>query len=560
MKWIVAWTFTVAVLLLGSCGKTPLPVNGGTVVIALSSDADLLNPLLGTGSNTGAVIQFLFPDLTEQDFNPSDGTLRFTPSYAKSWEWKKEGLTLIYHLRTDAFWSDGIQVTSQDIKFSYQLYGDPKVASPRSNYLNYLIKNNDGQIDFDRAIETPDDSTVIFNFESAYQKDQQLLHTQLGFVPAHLFQKIKAKDVRTASSNWKPVSAKHYAFLSWVPKQEIVLVRNPRWVIPHAAYIDRLVFRIIPEMSTRLIELKTGTADIVEGLSPDDAVDIEKQDPHLRIETQKYRRFEYVGWSHLDNEIYKKSKHKIVQPHPIFGNKQIRKALTMAIRRDELVEGWLGKYGQICIGPISPAFLWAYNDSVKPMPCDPEKALFILRQEGWIDHDGDGILDKEGKKFEFTITTNSGNPRRAFALQKIQSDLKKIGIICHAEWVESSVFTNGLKNKEFEAFITGHNVNMTIDLLPQYGSDIERNTFNAVSYQSWKVDSLIHVAASAIDVHHAGPVYKILHRVIYEDQPVTYLYWYDNIVGINNRVRDTHVNILSPYYRYYDWYVQDSIR
>ncbi len=564
MKRAVVGAFLLTLFFFVACGKScdvgDEKPSGGTVIIALSSDPDMLNPLLGTGSNSGAVLQFLFPDLAEQDFDSTEGTLRFRPSFAKSWEWKNGDLSLIYHLRSGMLWNDSTPITAEDIKFSYTWYAHPVVASPRRNYLNTLIKNKEGQIDLDRAIQMPDDSTVVFNFSSAYPRIQQLLHTQLNFVPAHIFQKISPEEVRTSVFNREPVTAKHFYLSKWVPKQEMILEKNPYWTVPHTAYIDRIVFRIIPEMSTRVVELKTGTVDIVEGLSPEDAADIEKNVDHVRIETQPYRRFEYLGWNHIDGEIYKKSKHKIVRLHPIFGNKKIRMALTMAIRRDELVETWLGIYGQISTGPISPAFKWAYNDSVNPILYDPESAKSLLAEEGWKDHDGDGILDKDGKKFEFTITTNSGNPRRAFALQKIQSDLKKIGIVCHSQLVENNVFHSGLKNKEYEAFITGHNVNMTIDLLPQYGSDLERNTFNAASYQNKIVDSLIIVAASSSDVHLAGPVFKTLHRMIYEDQPVTYLYWYDNIVGINERVKGTNVDILSPYHRYYDWYILDSTR
>lgn len=533
---------------------------GGTVVIALSSDADMLNPVLSSGSNTGIVLQFLFPDLAEHDFDSINGIDRLLPSVANSWEWINDGLSLVYHLRNDVFWSDSVKITSHDIEYSYRLYSHPKVASPRRNYLNFLLKNNSGQTDFDRAIETPNDSTVIFNFATAYQKNQQLLHTQLNFIPKHIFEWLDPEDVRTSLRNLEPVTGKHFKFSKWERKQELVLVKNAKWKIPHEAYIDRVVFRIIPEMTTRIIELKTGAVDIVEGLSPEDAKDIQKNNPNLRIETQPYRRFEYVGWSNIDVELYKSSKGKTIRPHRLFGNKNIRTALTMAIHRDELVESWLGSFGQISTGPISPAFRWAYNDTLRPIPFDPARAKTLLAEEGWTDHDGDGILDKNGNKFEFTMTTNSANPRREFALQKIQSDLKKIGIVCRSQFLESNVFNSGLRNKEYDAFITGNNVNMSIDLQPQFGSDLERNTFNAASYRNREVDSLLQITASIPDVQMAGPVFKELQRIIYYDQPVTFLYWYDNIVGINQRLRGTHVNILSPYYRYYDWYISDSAR
>ncbi|MBL7993924.1 ABC transporter substrate-binding protein [bacterium] len=545
-----------------ACGKTGDPVvpSGGTVVIALSSDADMLNPLLSSGSNTGIVLEFLFPDLAEHDFDSINGIDRLLPSLANSWEWINDGRSLVYHLRNDALWSDSVRITSHDIKFSYGLYDHPKVASPRRNYLNFLVKNNSGQTDFDRAIETPDDSTIIFNFSAPYHKSQQLLHTQLSFIPKHIFESLDPEELRTSLRNLEPVTGKHFKFSKWERKQELVLVKNANWKIPYEAHVDRVVFRIIPEMTTRIIELKTGAVDMVEGLSPEDAKDIQKNNPNLRIETQPYRRFEYVGWSNIDVELYKTSKGKTIRPHRLFGNKNIRTALTMAIQRDELAESWLGSFGQISTGPISPAFRWAFNDTLRPIPYDPARAKSLLAEEGWIDHDGDGVLDKDGKKFEFVITTNSANPRREFAMQKIQSDLKKIGVVCYSRLLESSVFNSGLRNKEYDAFITGNNVNMSIDLQPQFGSDLERNTFNAVSYRNREVDSLLQIAASIPDVQTAGPVFKELQKIIYYDQPVTFLYWYDNIVGINQRLRGTHVNILSPYHRYYDWYISDLAR
>ena len=528
------------------------------MVIALSSDPNTLNPIVSNGSNTGLVLQFLYPDLVEHDFDSTGGTDRLLPALAKSWEWKNDGRSLMYHLRNDLLWSDTVRITSADIKYSYQLYEEPKIASSRRNYLNTLIKNKAGQTDFERAIETPDDSTIIFNFSKAYQKDQQLLHTQLDFVPKHVFESIEPASIRTSTRNLEPITGKHFKFEKWARKQELVLLKNPNWKIPHEAFIDRIVFRVIPEMTTRLVELKTGNVDMVEGLSPQDALDIEKNDPQLRIESQPYRRIEYVGWSNIDLEAYRTSNHKVIRPHPLFGNKNIRIALTMAIQRREIIEGWLGRYGQISTGPISPAFRWAYNDTLTPIPFDPERAKALLAVEGWEDHDGDGVLDKNGKRFEFTMTSNSSNPRREFVLQKIQSDLKKIGIVCNSRLLESNVFNGGLKNKEYDAFITGNNVNMSMDLQPQFGSDLERNPFNAASYQNRHVDSLIYLAASLPDLHAAGSIYRELQKIIYYDQPVTFLYWYDNIVGINNRLHGTHVDILSPYHRYYDWYISDT--
>ncbi len=537
-----------------SCGKNKTIPLGGTAVVALGSDADALNPIISSNVNGTLILYFTFPDLTDHEFDASRGMDTLLPALARSWEWTNGEKSLVYHLRGDARWSDGTPITAHDIKLSYQLYDHPKVASVRKSKLNFLIHVN-GRVDFDKAIGTPDDTTIIFNFNSAYQKNLLIESTQLGFVPRSVFETMDPEKVRTANFNMNPVTGKHFTLLKWARKQEIVLQKNADWKIPHAAYLDQIVFRIIPEMTTRIVELKTGNLDIVEGLSPDDAHDIQKHNPNLRIEKQSFRRFEYVGWSNVDIQAYQKSKHKTIQPHPLFGDKRVRRALTLAIHRDDLIQSWLGEYGQAAVGAISPAFSWAYNDSIHPLPYDLRGAKQWLTEAGWTDHDGDGILDRDGKKFEFMLTTNGANPRREFAALKIQSDLKKAGIVCHVQLLENNAFNGGLKNKEFDAFITGMTTAMTPDLEAQFGSDLEKNLFNAESYQSAAADSLLRLAATKTDRAEEGSVYKALQALIYEDQPVTFLYWYDNIVGINNRLQGTHVDILTPYHRYYDWYM-----
>jgi len=527
-------------------------------VIALPNDADVLNPLFWSNSSTGLVLQFTFPDLAEPDFDTANGAVTYAPMLAKSWEWSDQGRTLAYHLRSGAKWEDESPVTSQDVKFAYFLYANPKIASTRKTALTYFLKNDSGQTDIERSIDTPDDSTLIFHFQKAFDPNQQLQNTQLYFLPKHIYEQIEIGKVRTSNYNDAPITGKHFTVKKWSKKQEIVLDRNPHWTIPHAAYLDRVVFRIIPEMTTRVVELKSGNVDFVEGLSPDDVQDLSKNAPQIRFEKQSYRRFDYLGWSNIDGDLYRKSEHKKIQPHALFGDSKIRRALTMAIDRNQIIQAWLGEYGQAAIGPVSPLFKWAYNDTLKSMPYNPAEATRTLNECGWRDHDGDGILDKDGKKFEFTITTNSANPRRSFAVQAIQSDLKKIGIACHTQLVESNVFNVGLKNKEYEAFIGGLNVSAAIDLKSQFHSDLEKNTFNFYSYQNLRVDSLLDMASTKWDPAEAGTIFKEIQSLIDLDQPVTFLYWFDNIVGINNRLQGTHVDFVSPYHRFYDWYISTT--
>ncbi len=546
------------IILISGCGKRSPDADiprGGTVVIALPADADALNPILWSGSSTGTVLQFLFPDLLEMDLDSSSGKIVFKPALAKSWEWNGDGTSLTYHLRTDAAWEDGVPVTAHDIKYSYVLYAHPDIPGVRKNYLQYFLRNDKDEPDIDQSVLVPDDSTITFRFSRAYEKSQQMAHTQLNFVPKHIAGKIEPSKWVSSEFNSRPVTGKHYRLHQWNRKQDITLVKNEKWAIPHEAYPDRIVFRIIPDMNTRLIELQSGSVDIVEGLSPDDARRIMKSGGPVRIEKQSFRRFDYIGWNNIDKDVYQKTKGKVIRPHPLFGDRKVRRALTMAINRNSLIGGWLGEFGQESTGPVSPAFAWAYHDSLKPLPFDPEMAKELLREAGWDDHDRDGILDRNGRKFELTLVSNTGNPRREFAMQKIQDDLKQVGISCRLQLLESNVFSAGLKKKTYDAFIGGISASVTLDLTAQFGSDFRISSFNYYGYQNQKVDSLIRVMNEYRDITEAGPVVRRIQELIYEDQPVTFLYWFDNLVGIHRRVMGTSVDFLSPYHKFYDWHL-----
>lgn len=525
------------------------------MVIALPADADVLNPILWGGSSTGTVLQFLFADLTTQRFDSTQGLVVDEPGLARSWEWSEDGRQLTIHLRSDARWSDGVPFTSEDIRFAYSLYGQPKSGTARTTSLVHLPRMATGALDVDQAISIPDDSTAVFHFLRSYERHQQLNHAGLYSVPRHVLGETDPDSLRSSPYNVNPVSAGHYVLKKWIRKQEIELARRGDWSIPRPAHVDRIVFRILPDMSTRLIELKTGGVDVVEGLSPDEADEIERSDLDIRIERQSHRRFDFAGWNHIDAEVYRRSGGRTIRPHPIFGDRRVRRALTMAINRRELLVGWLGAYGQLCEGPVSPALRWAYNDTLTPMPFAPDSARRILADAGWEDHDGDGILDRKGQRLEFTLVTNVGNPRREFAVQKIQSDLQKIGIQCRTRLLETNQFNAGLRKREFEAFVAGLSTNLQADLQNQLGSDLERSVLNYSGYRNPVVDSLLNAASSKTELIEAGSALKKIQAILMEDQPLTYLFWFDNIVAINNRVKGTHVSILSVYERFYDWHV-----
>lgn len=548
------WLIVLAIIHLTGC-MPHTPSDGGIATIALSSDPETLSPLFATGTNSSAVIYFLYPDLVEYDFNEITGRDTNLPSLANSWTISDDYSTVTYHLHTHAHWQDGKKITAHDFAYTYRLYFDPQIGSARRTRSDIVQTRDDGSIDWENVIRTPDDSTIVFHFKKNTPHHRMTEWAQQTPIPKHVLDTIPPSRIRTSWFNQKPVSGKHFILERWERKQNLILKRNSEWTIPDKAHLDQIVFRIIPDMTTRLIELQSGRVDVVEGVNPSDAAELRKQS-RFRIERQSGRRVEFVGWNHIDPSPYISS--GTIKPHKFFSDQRVRKALSYAIHRAEITQNWCGEYGQIASGPVSPVFRWAYNDQLPEMTYDPDSARIILQSAGWADHDGDGILDNNGKPFQFTLTTNTGNPRREFIAQKIQSDLLRIGIKIEIQMLETAAFNAALRERKLDAFITGYSVNMNLDLQPQFGSDLKKNTFNASGYQSAEADSLLNVIYNAADRYSVADAYRALQSVIYRDQPVTFLFWYDNLTVFNNRVRGTHADIYSPYHRFWEWYIEEN--
>jgi peptide/nickel transport system substrate-binding protein len=213
----------------------------------------------------------------------------------------------------------------------------------------------------------------------------------------------------------------------------------------------------------------------------------------------------------------------------------------------------------LAIGPVSPAFKWAYNDSLRPYPYDPTKAKELLKEEGWEDHNGDGVLDKGGRKFSFKLRTNSGNPRRAYAGVIIQNNLKAIGIDVEIEQLETNVFLDGLRKKRFDAFLSGFSVPLEMDFESFFGSELDKDTFNTASFRNKRVDEIFSASRNVVNVADAAPLWKEFQSILYEEQPITFLYWIDRLVGVNNRLQGTSVSILGALTDMGSWYLTPTV-
>ncbi|MCX8010836.1 MAG: ABC transporter substrate-binding protein, partial [Ignavibacteria bacterium] len=500
------------------------PVYGGSVIIGIAKDVDFFNPLFSQDVTSSLINDLIFSALTSSDFDLEEGKLIYIPSLAKSWTISSDEKSIIYNLDCSLKWSDGNKFTADDVKYSYLLYTHSKVGSIRQDYAEYFIKNSKGEVDASKSFEVINDSTIKFNF-SERVKDP-LFITGLPIVAKHIFDKLKFEEINLSDLNFKPVGIGPFKLEKWNEKQEIILSRNENSNFKKKPYLDKLIFKILPEYNNRINQLKSGEIDLVMGnLRPEDAMDIKSNYPSLRIETLVGRDYDYVGWNNIDQKIYEKSKGKIIKPHPLFGSKIIRKALTYAINRKEIIDGYFGEFADFAVSPVSPLFKKYFNSSIKPLEFNQEKAKELLKQEGWIDSDGDKILDKNKVPFKFTLSIPSNKPQREYAATVIKNNLSAIGIDVTIETVEPGIFIENVFAKKYDAFIVGWNVALDLDLESYWSSDLKKYIANTVSYQNKEVDNIFNRTSTITEFDSLKNLWFRFQEIINEDQPVTFLYW-----------------------------------
>jgi peptide/nickel transport system substrate-binding protein len=226
----------------------------------------------------------------------------------------------------------------------------------------------------------------------------------------------------------------------------------------------------------------------------------------------------------------------------------------MAIDVQELIDTLCQGYAQPCHGPVPP-MLWACHGNLAPLPFDPDSARAALAEEGWLDHNGDGWLDRDGKEFEFELKTNLGNELRVAAAPMIQAQLEEIGVRVIPRSYEWNGLWDSILDRAYEgAVLLGWSVGWKADLKPLFHSESHAG-YNHTGYSNPILDLLIDRALAMETLEEAKPLWQEAQAQIVADQPYTFLFITDKIFGVNKRVRGTLPDPRSFYRNLEDWWV-----
>jgi peptide/nickel transport system substrate-binding protein len=562
-----------------------------TLVIAVGSDAANLLDVVSQSASDSAIIENIFYPIADAEF---ECELKYTPAFAKSWEWNEDGTVISMTLRDDIQWQDGTPMTPDDLAFTMELVEDKLVASPRLAYIEYLKPGFRPKI--------IDATHIEYHFTHAYDRVTQVAHAAvLSPAPKHILKDADRSTLRGNDFNVNPVVSGRWKVAKWDRGQKIVLEPNENWSGPadEKPKLKRVIFKILPEYATRLVELETGAVDLAEGIQIADADRLAKEHPEIKLYRRGWRFMDYIGWNNIDpadfkaksdaaNDVIAAANKKIdamglsedeakakkievaeankvdlwdVKPHPLFGDPRVRRALTKAINIDKLVADLLTsevtgeKYGRPAVSTITPELCKTDGElQIKRLPYDIAMAKAELAAVGWTDSDGDGILDKDGKKFSFTLQTNSENARRAKSAIIVQANLKDIGVDMQIERIEFNTFSEKHRKKDFDATLGGWSAGLFVDPTVIWHSGVDYQ-FNFVSYQNKEVDALMEKGLREPNPDLSNPIWIEMQAKVYEDQPYTFLFWRDDIVALSARFEDAEINVQSPYGHLHRWNV-----
>lgn len=514
----------------GASAAAASPRRGGTVVMGWLAEPSSANYLIVPSSQvTNEVLFRVFLHLVEEQADFADHPPTMAPMLAKSWEWSPDHKTITFHLRENVVWSDGVPVTAADVRWTWQAQINPDVA--------WEYADAKGRI---TDVEIVDPHTVRYHFSQVYAT--QLLDINEGMVlPKHAWEKLSFSQWRQNGEWFKQhlVVNGPFTIASWVPGQQIVLQRNPRYYEKGLPYLDRAVMRPVADQATAFAQLLNGELDFVPQLGPPDVPRV-KANPRLQLIPYWFNLYVFVGWNN---------------DRPLFKDPEVRRALTLAIDRQTIVETLLGPYGRVASSPILSS-VWAHPRSLQPWPYDPAEARKILAAKGWRDTDGDGVLDRGGKPFAFELLVNSGNQLRTDAAVMIQDHLKRVGIRCTPRQVEFNWLVEQSRAGTFDAIILGQSMDTSLDLRSTFHSAAIQEGSNAYHYRNPEVDRLIDEAAAQRDILAEKPYLERIQQILHQEQPFTFLWESQRLTAADKRVHNLKPTMLWTLFNLKEWWVE----
>ncbi len=485
MKTYRTWFTALALVLLLAAALTAPAAAASQIVVAQGVDATTMIPNMESVTSTNNVLEHIYDTMVWRDEN-----LVIEPALAVSWE-TPDDLTWIFHLREGVYWHDGTPFTAADIKYTLDYILDTDNASQYRPY-HVLIEE----------VEVIDDLTVRITTEAPHP----LMLARLSMTQIFAKHHMEAHDRTYLASN--PLGTGPYTFVEWVRDERIVLERNEdHWRGPAA--VERIIFRPIPESSTRIAELSTGNVDVIVNVPPHQMATVDNI-AGAGVATVPSVRVIFLGIN-TENE-------------GPWQNKLVRQALNYALNREIIIEAILDGLGTLLAPGGLSNYHFGFDPTVEPFPYDPDKAQELMAEAGYPDGFEINIVIPDGR---YAMDREVG--------EAIVGMLRNIGLTVNYEILEWGVYVGRINAREMsDLYLLGWG-GATVDAEGTFGPLLRSG--NPLSYFSnEEVDSLILAGATTVDPDARMAIYAELHRLLKEEAPWVYLHQQEDIYGLADRL------------------------
>lgn len=506
---VVLATFTSLKLFAG-LGNPNAPI-GGDFLYNLGSPPTSLNPLSSVDGGSSRVQSYVFESLLDRNLD----SYEWEPSLAESWRILNNGMTFEFKLRPGMKWSDGKEITVEDVKFSFDAIVDKNNTYKTASQKPYYEKIKEAKI--------IDKNTIEFIAQDTYFNNFEVVATMV-VVPKHVYE--KKSDAQMKKLNKTMVGSGPYMLDSFDRSKKLVLKRNPLWWGNNEKSqkghhnFARIIMKFIKDEMISLTTLERGELDI-DTLSPEIYMkktngpkwgkDIFK----VKAENKAPGGYSFIGWNLND---------------PLFKSKKTRKALAHLLNRELMIEKFEYNFAVPATGPLYIQSEYA-DKNVKPVNFDPKEAIKLLKEDGWKDTDGDQILDKmiDGKKVKFSFTILEPLADFLKYLTIYKEDAKKIGVEVNIKQIEWNSFIKlVIDERKFQAVRLAWGGG-SVEWEPKqvwHTSSIANGGSNFVGYSNKEVDKLIDEAQTTMDKKTRVKLLKKVYSMIAEDYP--YAFFFNN--------------------------------
>lgn len=494
---------------------TDTPEYGDTLVENENAEPAHLNILLATAD---AYSNYICSHIQETMLKLNNDTLEFEPHLAERWEISDDHLHYTFYLRKDVKFSDGVPLTANDVKVTYELIMNP--ANDTADLRNYLQ-------DIEH-VEVIDDHTIRFDMTKPYFRHLLTLGL-FNVFPAHIYGQ---GDLNQHPNNRNPIGSGPYVFDSWTTGDRIVLRRNENYWGPRP-YLDKRVFRIIQDDNAAFQALERHDIDKSE-IQPEQWAR-RTSNPRFEKEFQKLvldspipgylSRFNYIGWN---------------MRKPQFADKRVRQALCMLFDRESVIKNiWKG-YGKVAVSDIyykAPD----HNPNLKPWPFDPNRAKQLLDEAGWKDTNGDGIRDKDGQNLEFELSYGSSVSEYNQLGAVYQDELRRAGIRMTLGPLEWATFQQRVHERKFDACMLAWLSPPLYDGYQLWHSSQAADGSNYPGFVNAEADALLEEVRITFDNEARYALNHKFEAILHEEQPYLFLYHRPGLIALDSRFKGVHI-------------------